>query len=379
MRFIKHLLNQVDFGRLPRDQRRIIFYSEGRNYWVHLEGILTELLKRVEVPICYISSSPDDPGLQLEHPALRSYLTDAGWVRNWFFENIDADIIVMTMPDLENHQIKRSKHPVHYVYVHHSLVSSHMAYRPGAFDHFDTVFCAGPHHAAEMKALKQLHGRGPTNLVEHGYGRLDAILAERRAPERRERDSKHILIAPSWGPHGAIETVGDKLVAVLLDSGNQVTLRPHPQTVRLSPGCVKQIGEKYSGHPSFTLETDVSGTRSLFDSDIMISDWSGAAFDYAFGLERPVVFIDVEPKVNNPAYGEINLDPFERAGRNEVGVVCSPSELEDLPDRITPVLAETERWTERIRSYRERSVYNVRSSAIAGAQWLEAALKNGLR
>ncbi len=377
MRFIKNLLGQIELTRLPRDQRRIVFYSEGRNYWVHLEGILTELLKRVEVPICYLSSSPDDPGLGLEHPALRSFLTDEGWVRNWFFENVDADLVVMTMPDLGNHQIKRSRHPVHYVYVHHSLVSHHMAYRPGAFDCFDTIFCAGPHHVAEMEALKQAAGLGPVNLVEHGYGRLDAILAERGAQERRERDGGHVLIAPSWGTQGVIETIGDKLVEVLLGAGNQVTLRPHPQTVRLRPDCVKQIEEKFSGHPGFVLETDVSTTRSLFESDVMISDWSGAAFDYALGQERPVVFMDVEPKINNPGYREIDLEPFERASRNEVGVVCSPTDLEAIPGKIAHLLAELDHWAERIRSYREQSVFNVGSSAVAGARWLATALEKG--
>ena len=32
----------------------------------------------------------------------------------------------------------------------------------------------------------------------------------------------------------------------------------------------------------------------------MVSDWSGAALEYSFGLKKPVIFLDLPKKVNNP-------------------------------------------------------------------------------
>ncbi len=72
-------------------------------------------------------------------------------MRTVFFSTLDVDILAMTMPDLETFHIKRSQNGVHYAFVPHSIVSTHMVYRNGAFDHFDTVFCAGPHHVAEVR------------------------------------------------------------------------------------------------------------------------------------------------------------------------------------------------------------------------------------
>mgnify|MGYP003326545469 CR=1 FL=1 len=46
----------------------------------------------------------------------------------------------------------------------------------------------------------------------------------------------------------------------------------------------------------------MSTQESLHRSDLMISDWSGAALDYALGLNKPVLFIDVPRKVNNLDY-----------------------------------------------------------------------------
>ena len=35
---------------------------------------------------------------------------------------------------------------------------------------------------------------------------------------------------------------------------------------------------------------------SLYQSDLMISDWSGVAFEYAFAFNKPVIFCDVPKK-----------------------------------------------------------------------------------
>ena len=67
-------------------------------------------------------------------------------------------VFIMTMPDLGTFYLKRSVHPVHYVYLFHNMVSSHMTFKPGAFDHFDTIFCVGPHHIDEIRKTENHDG-----------------------------------------------------------------------------------------------------------------------------------------------------------------------------------------------------------------------------
>lgn len=329
--FIRHFRDVMRFMQLPKEQRRLTFYSEGKNYWPHLEGLVLESLATLDVPVSYISSDKDDPGLCLEHDSYQTFLIDEGFVRNWFFENIETDVMVMTMPDLHQYQVKRSKHKVHYVYVQHSLVSLHMVYRKGAFDHYDTIFCAGPHHAKEIRAMEATDGLPEKNLVEHGYGRLDAIRAEAlKRPQKKSNATRHALIAPSWGEQATIELgLGEKIVGQLLEKGCQVTLRPHPQTVKLAKDKVDAILEKYSSHSLFSYEANVAGQDSLHDSDFMVSDWSGAALDYAFGLGKPVLFIDVPRKVNDPNYERFGIEPFEVMIRNQVGIVVT--DIDNIP------------------------------------------------
>ena len=58
----------------------------------------------------------------------------------------------------------------------------------------------------------------------------------------------------------------------------------------------------------------------------MISDWSGAALDYAFGLNKPVFFLDIPRKINNPNYKDIGIEPFECYIRNIVGTIIQDVE-----------------------------------------------------
>jgi len=272
------------------------------------------------------------------------------------------------MPDIEQYQVKRSSYPVHYVYVQHSLVSLHMVYRPGAFDHYDTVFCAGPHHVAELRALEANAGLAAKAVFEHGYSRLDAIRREAatRSPVSSSADdARHVLFAPSWGETGIIESgLGQTLVADLIADGHQVTLRPHPQTIRFWGPKVDAICVEHANNPRFTFEANVDGQESLQQSDLMISDWSGAALEYAFGLNKPVVFVDVPRKVNNPDYEQIPLTPLEVSIRSQIGHVFHPDDGKLQLGAITFDIAPPEQF-----------VFNLDNSDVAGARELVSLVK----
>ena len=67
---IKTLSSVISFNNLPKEKRQITFYSEGKNYWPHLQGLLETTLEKTDKFVCYVSSSLDDPGLKLTHPRL---------------------------------------------------------------------------------------------------------------------------------------------------------------------------------------------------------------------------------------------------------------------------------------------------------------------
>mgnify|MGYP001173083679 CR=1 FL=1 len=367
--------------KLPASERAIVFYSEGPEYWVHYQPIVGHLTGVMGRRVCYVSSSPRDPGLHQNDPLIRPFDIGKGLVRTIFFKVLDGGVLVLTMTDLGNLYIRRSALPVHFAYVYHSLVSTHMIYRTRAFEHYDSILCCGPHHVAELRQTEALYGLSETPLFEHGYGRLDSILAargEKPRPAAGEGGQKRILVAPSWGPRGLFESgLGETLVDRLLEAGFQVTVRPHPQTLILDRDCLTRLVGRFDGHPGFADEEDVGPEDSLHAADLMVSDWSGAGLEFAFALERPVLFIDVPRKVNNPDYERLENVPIEVALREELGAVVAPERIGDAPRMADELLAAGDRYAEQARRLREKWVYNVGESGARGAEIL-AQLADGL-
>ena len=122
IKIIKDILQAIKIIKLPKERRKIIFYSEGKDYWPIFEGIIKILIKETDLYISYLTSDKNDKGLGKKINRFSIFFTDEKYVRNWLFENLEADIVVMTMPDLNQYQLKRSKHNTHYIYLQHALI-----------------------------------------------------------------------------------------------------------------------------------------------------------------------------------------------------------------------------------------------------------------
>src|SRR5262249_43697150 len=183
------------------------------------------------------------------HPTFR---IGAGALCTWFFQTLKADVMALTMLDLQNFHLKRSVHPVHYAYVFHSMGSTHMVDHASSYDHYDSLLCVGPHHVAEIRRREELFGLPPKHLFAHGYPRLERLVAlagaraggapaPRQPAARTTGDSRAsaggapaprqpaarttILLAPTWGEQSTLHVCGEPLIDALLRAGIGVILR----------------------------------------------------------------------------------------------------------------------------------------------------------
>jgi len=356
------------FRRLPRRDRRIVFYAESGQDWHHWRDVVGHLTGALGETICYVSSDPDDPGLHQRSPQIRPFCIGRGLWRIWFFQWLEADVLVTQLLDLDNLELKRSVNPVHYVYVFHSLVSTHMADRADSFDHYDTILCAGPHHVREIRAREALHHLAPKQLVPHGYARLEELMATRREPALAPDAGLHVLVAPSWGPQTILPICGPELIGILLDAGFRVTLRPHFQTRWTTPAVIDRITDRYREHPRFALVEAMGERDSLLDAHLMVTDWSGAGQDFGLGLEKPVLFVDVPPKTRNDTWQELGLEPFESSVRDKIGAILHPDRLPEAPDRIRQLVRDPVPFRRRVTALRDESVFNLGHSGPAGGE-----------
>ena len=362
------------FKKLTDKERSIVFYSENESYTVHFEKLIKELTNVRHLTVCYVTSSKDDPILNSSNAKILSFYIGDGTARTNFFINLKADILVMTMPDLQTFHIKRSKvHNVHYVYVFHSIVSTHMIYRKNAFDSFDTIFCVGKHHVNEISKNEKKYGLSSKKLVEFGYEKLEQLMDEVEKNSKIksiEKNNRTILVAPSWSTNGLIETRGDEIIQTLLDSGYDVILRPHPMTYKKSQKTIKNIEKKFQKNIHFKLELDIRNSNSFFLSDCMISDWSGVAIEYAFALEKPVLYVDIPKKINNHDYNDLEIIPLEEKIRSQIGAIISPLELSNLSSEIENLCLNIEQNRKKIQTVKEETVFNLGKSEKYGAMYL---------
>lgn len=351
----------------------IVFYSEGKAYAPYLHPIINALAGLYEKHIYYITSDCFDP-MYMEPPErVKAYFIGKGGMRTYVFSKMRARILAMTMPDLNTFHIKRSPGVDHYTYFHHSLVSTHMVYRKGAFDHFDSIMCVGKYHKAEILEQENLAGLPPKKLFRHGSPPLDTLMAiAERSPPRVNNQKKllNILLAPSWGPTGIIETCASEIVEILLKNGHFVKIRPHPRTRQLSSKVLSKLFLKFSTDPNFEMNEDISQHEDLIQADVLISDWSGVAMEFAFGLERPVLFIDVPRKINNTEYENLKIEPLEVSYRQTVGMVMAPDEIHLLPAFLSNLLLKAEQKRTAMLHLRQKLFYNLGNSAEIGAKTL---------
>jgi YidC/Oxa1 family membrane protein insertase len=357
------------FKKLPWQWRNIVVYSESGQDWHQFSGLVEQLNGPLGRKTCYVTSDPNDPGLRREHRNFLGIYIPEGWFLTIFFQVNRSDVFVLTMMDLQNLQLKRSLHPVHYVYLFHSMGSTHMVDNENSFDHYESLFCTGPHQVAEIRRREQLKGLIPKHLFDYGHPRLEQVISEGQAyrGSKAADEPATVLIAPTWGETSIFNTCGRELIGVLLEAGYRVIMRPHYQSNRRTPGLIAAVREAYAGHPAFEYIDRMGETDSIMRSDILVSDWSAMALEYAWGLEKPVLFIDVPRRIRNPNWQELGIEPIESTIRNQVGEIVSPDALGEVPTVVERLLAEPERFRARMREMRETMVFRLGHSIPDGA------------
>jgi YidC/Oxa1 family membrane protein insertase len=325
--------------------------------------------------LCYVTSAPNDPILEKPEPNIKAFYLDK--LLPFFMAFVDCRVFVMTLTELNQSHLKRSVNPVHYVYVFHSLVSTHMVYRYGAFEHYDSILCCGPHQLEEIRRHEQQNGLTPKKIIEAGYYRLERIYQAYQKYSLEKSGfigKKTVLIAPSWGEANILESCGERLVGLLLEAGYRVIVRPHPETVKRLPGLVALFSVKFGNNADFVLETSVATDDSLLRADVLITDYSGISLEYAFATERPVLFLDVPVKIQNKRFKELGIEPLELLLRSKIGVVVSPEELETIPEVVSGLIADKAAHRERITELRKQYVYAMGHSSNIGAGYIKGLL-----
>ena len=357
------------FSKLKKLDTEIVFYLESYNYWIYFESIFNNLIQIYNKKIIYVTSDINDKMLASKNINFKTYYIGTGIIRTIFFSTLNVKSIILTMPDLNNFHIKKSKYKVKYIYLHHSLVSTHMIYNEKAFDSFDAIICVGKHHIREIREREKKFNLKKKILLELGYPKLDVII-NRNKNCSLSLNSRKILIAPTWNDVCLIETFGIKIIRKLIENNFKVILRPHPITLQKKSKIIKLICDEFKSSGKLSLDTEYNSLKSFYESEIMISDWSGSALEFAFGLCKPVLFINTPKKILNKNYTRIKSIPIEIFIRNKIGLIINTSDLDKIDAYLADLFKNQKEWKNKISNVREYWLYNKKKSGKLISQYL---------
>jgi hypothetical protein len=337
---------------LLRSKHSIVFYAENRHYYQYFDKLIRDLLASGK-QIIYLTSDSKDPLIQASFSGMKVIYVK--YMLGTLFSRLKADMMIMTMPDLGNFLFKRSATVGRYIYLFHAAVSTHQQYREKAFFNYDAIFCTGSYQVEELRATEQLYNLPNKELVTYGYPLINSIKTKLRNTGPGDKQIKTILIAPSWFPGCIFDTCIKELCQSLATASYRVIVRSHPEYEKRRKRDFKQLKKLISRYSNMSIDTEPDVTTRLFDTDFLITDRSGIAFEFALGIGRPVIFIDTGLKEMNKDWRKLGIEPIENGLRNQLGEAILPQNVNQLFEKIA-LLESDNSFSERMNTL-EQSLF----------------------
>ena len=365
-----------DAARFVSAKKQLVFYAISGGQYKYYKNYIEYILENSDISIHYLTNDPKDALFNQKNERLIPYYAGQRKMISLLLK-LDCDIMVTTVQDLQSYHMKRSivRDDIEYIYVFHGLGSTHLMARETAYDNFSTVFCVGPHQVKEIRRREELASLPRKNLVKTGYGLYDQLVlsvkelldGKQEGVEKKPR----ILIAPSWQEDNILDTCIDKMLDALLGKGVQIYIRPHPQYTRMFPERLEELKERY-GHreEEIVFDLDFSSSDSIFLSELLITDWSGIAFEFAYCTLKPCVFINTPMKVMNPNYEQFGLPVLDIVLRDKVGVSIDLDNLDEIGDSVARMLEEKDAYKKQIQQVVEEYIFYPGRSGEAGGKYI---------
>ena len=356
--FILSFKNILDdllvFIKFFKKKKSIVFYSENLQYLKYF-GNLLSLISSEELNISLLVNKKNNETEKFQ--SIDRFFINSSFLRNLSLNLLNCKILILTTPDIGNLYVKRSKFCKHYFYIFHSVVSTQMVYNKLAFQHYDTICCNGEYQFDELTLEEQKFNLPKKNLIKSGYPLFDKLKIE----NQNDYEKNKVLIAPSWNP--SISDFNEKyysdIINDLLKKNYNIIFRPHPEYRKRFSKNYEIFVDKYLSNKNIIFDTGAS-LNNIFDScEILITDWSGIAYEFFYFCRRTVIFNDIPlKKLNDDLVAPDEI--FEFKFRETIGhIFDNKSKITDLIERIRKEGLENKK----IDNFFKKNFYNLGNSS----------------
>lgn len=360
--FLKFLISIKNLFLISTLNIENAFYSENKSYQKFSLSILNLILKVSDKNIYYISSDIED---EIFDEKIKNIYIGNGIVRNIFFLVLKAKNLFLTLTDLDNHFLKKTKKINKYIYFFHSPISTFKSYTASAFDNYDVILCNGDYQKKEIRYREAKTGL-KKELVEFGYMYFSYL--KHALEEKDFSKNEEILLAPSWNANEK-NFISEKIIFLiekLLSIKNyKIRFRPHPEHYKRSKSILEEIKEKFKNQ-DFIFDKDPSPLNALINSKYLITDTSGIALEYLFILKKPVIYLDTKDKVHNEKVEYFSgFTAIEDEIKSKFGLILDFHSLDNIEDKIRIFDTNLKKKGSDIDKFLKKNFYNIEKNETA--------------
>ena len=268
-----------------------VIYSDHKRYWNVFKPVCDEFERR-GIDLVYLTQSEDDPVLSQKYNHIKAEFIGEGNKGFARLNFLNAGILLSTTPGLDVYQWKKSKSVKWYVHIPHSVDDVPATYRMFGTDYYDAFLTSGNHQEKVIRKLEELRSLPKKEVFCVGSTYLDSMKAKKQMlPPLAQNENLVILLAPSWGKNGILSKFGSRFIDALIQTGYQIVIRPHPQSVTSEKEMLDNLKEKY---PQIEWNFDNDNFNILNRADLLISDFSGVIYDFSLIFNKPVIYADTD-------------------------------------------------------------------------------------
>lgn len=288
---IRFVLSGGKKGKLDDKKIPFVIFSDNKRYWTIFEPICREFNNR-GIDVVYMTASPDDPVLNCEYEHIKGEFIGQNNMAFAKLNFLKATIVFATTPGLDVYQWKRSKDVDYYVHILHATGEVSL-YRMFGIDYYDALLLSGEFQVQDVRKLEELRGLPAKEIYKVGIPYMDEMVKRLENNPLTEEHERTVLLAPSWGASAILGRFGGSIIEKLIETGYHIIIRPHPQSFDSEKEMLDKLMEKYPDSEQIEWNRDMDNFEVLKRSDILISDFSGVTYEFAFVYDKPIIYTDV--------------------------------------------------------------------------------------
>lgn len=323
-------------------KKQFVIYSDSKRYH-NIFAPICDAFEERKIPLTYFTQSPDDPLLEQKYEYVTCEFIGEGNKGIARMNLLQADICLATTPGLDVLQWKRSRDVGYYVHIPHA-VSDFSTYRMFSLDYYDAVLINGDNQKRFIRKVEDYWKCKEKELVMTGSVYMDEAWKRTANLEKHtcNMECPTILVAASWGENTILKRYGSKLLKPLVETGFRIIVRPHPQSYVSEVDMLECLQKEFASADNLEWNRDVDNLAVLNQADLMISDFSGVIYDYAFLFERPVFYADIDFDTSVYDADWFDEEPWDVRVLPEMGRKLEEKEFSNIKEIILDTLKDQE-------------------------------------